>query len=339
MSGIISELLIYIGGALWAGQLLLLFVAEDKKPTIGQLDGLACAALVSIVVGSVLPLWRVISYFQQEMDLSFREALRASLFDVRIGTYFLLVYFTALCAAILILTARIRPAIRWFLLLLTIPLFFGIAGTSHAAAKQGLSGLLLQAGHFSLMAFWTGIVVVIGWCARDSKHWLSFLRWFSPFAQLTFFGVIVTGFFLMRQSVPLSEYRNAWNVPYGQALLWKHLLLIPLLGYAFINGTLVKRWLQKEPAFDPRRGLRFESLILGCIFFATATLSNLEPPDLNTLGAVKPILWSNIVLLLTGGGSIGLLLLAYQKRLPFLLGSLFSLLGVSLIYIGLLYTP
>ena len=338
MSGIVSELLIYIGGSLWAGRLLLLFVAEDKKPTVGQLDGLACAALVSIVAGAGFPLWRVVSYFQQEMDLSLREALQASLFEVRIGQYFLMVYFSALVALIIVFMKRIPLIKRWLLLGITIPLFLGISGTSHAAAKHGLLGIVLQTSHFSLMAFWVGVIFVIGWCARDSTHWPSFLRWFSPFAQLTFLGVIVTGFFLMRQSVPLSEYRNAWNVPYGQALLWKHLLLIPLLGYAFINGTLVKRRLQKEPAFDPRRGLRFESLILGCIFFATATLSNLEPPDLNTLGAVKPILWSNIVLLLTGGGSIGLLLLTYQKRLPFLLGSLFSLLGVSLLYIGLVYT-
>ncbi|WP_041261434.1 MULTISPECIES: hypothetical protein [Exiguobacterium] len=59
---------------------------------------------------------------------------------------------------------------------------------------------------------------------------------------------------------------------------------------------------------------------------------------MNTLGAVKPILWSNRVLLLSGCVSIGLLLLTYQKRLPFLLGSLFCLLGVSLLYIGLVYT-
>ena len=338
MNGIVSELLIYIGGALWAGRLLLLFISEDKKPAVGQLDGLACAALVSIVAGAGFPLWRVVSYFQQEMDLSFREALRASLFEVRIGQYFLMVYFSALMGLIIVFIKRILIIKRWLLLGVTIPLFLGISGTSHAAAKHGLLGLVLQTGHFSLMALWVGVVFVIGSCARDSNHWLSFLRWFSPFAQLTFLGVIVTGFFLMRQSVPLSEYRNAWNVPYGQALLWKHLLLIPLLGYAFINGTLVKRRLQKEPTFDPRRGLRFESLILGCIFFATATLSNLEPPDVQTLGAVTPIRWSNIVLLLTGGGSIGLLLLTYQKRLPFLLGSLFCLLGVSLLYIGLVYT-
>lgn len=338
MNGIVSELLIYIGGALWAGRLLLLFISEEKKPAVGQLDGLACAALVSIVAGAGFPLWRVVSYFQQEMDLSFREALRASLFEVRIGQYFLMVYFSALMGFIIVFIKRIPLIKRWLLLGVTIPLFLGISGTSHAAAKHGLLGLVLQTGHFSLMALWVGVVFVIGSCARDSNHWLSFLRWFSPFAQLTFLGVIVTGFFLMRQSVPLSEYRNAWNVPYGQALLWKHLLLIPLLGYAFINGTLVKRRLQKEPTFDPRRGLRFESLILGCIFFATATLSNLEPPDVQTLGAVTPIRWSNIVLLLTGGGSIGLLLLTYQKRLPFLLGSLFCLLGVSLLYIGLVYT-
>ncbi len=247
MSGIVSELLIYIGGALWAGRLLLLFIAEDKKPAVGQLDGLACAALVSIVAGAGFPLWRVVSYFQQEMDLSLREALQAGLFEVRIGQYFLMVYFSALVALIIVFMKRILLIKRWLLLGITIPLFLGISGTSHAASKHGLLGLVLQTSHFSLMAFWVGVVFVIGWCARDSNHWLSFLRWFSPFAQLTFLGVIVTGFFLMRQSVPLSEYRNAWNVPYGQALLWKHLLLIPLLGYAFINGTLVKRRLQKEP--------------------------------------------------------------------------------------------
>ncbi|MDI3236375.1 CopD family protein [Exiguobacterium antarcticum] len=338
MSGLVSELLIYLGGALWAGRLVLLFVTDDKKPTLGVLDGVACVALISIVTGAGFPLWRVFSYFHHELELSIREAIRASLFEVRIGQYFLMVYFSALMAIIIVFMKRILLIKRWLLLGVTVPLFLGISGTSHAAAKHGLLGLILQTSHFSLMAFWVGIVFVIGWCARDANRWSSFLRWFSPFAQLTFLGVIVTGFFLMRQSVPLSEYRNAWNVPYGQALLWKHLLLIPVLGYAFINGTLVKRRLQKEPDFDPRRGLRFESLILCCVFLATAALSNLEPPDLQTLGEVTPILWSNIVLLLTGGGSIGLLLLTYQKRLPFLLGSLFCLLGVSLLYIGLVYT-
>ena len=125
MSGIVSELLIYIGGALWAGRLLLLFVAEDKKPTVGQLDGLACAALVSIVAGAGFPLWRVVSYFQQEMDLSFREALQAGLFEVRIGQYFLMVYFSALVAFIIVFMKRILLIKRWLLLGITIPLFLG----------------------------------------------------------------------------------------------------------------------------------------------------------------------------------------------------------------------
>ena len=140
MSGIVSELLIYIGGALWAGRLLLLFISEDKKPTVGQLDGLACAALVSIVAGAGFPLWRVVSYFQQEMDLSFREALQAGLFEVRIGQYFLMVYFSALVALIIVFMKRIPLIKRWLLLGMTIPLFLGISGTSHAACEAWPAG-------------------------------------------------------------------------------------------------------------------------------------------------------------------------------------------------------
>lgn len=337
MIGIVGELLVYLGGALWAGRLVLLFVAPDKKPSLGALDGLALVALISIFIGTSLPLGRVFGYFRHELDLPVRDALRASLFDVRIGHYFLLVYFSVLMATIIVCMKRLVFIKRWLLVGLTIPLFFGIAGTSHAAAKHGIPGLMLQTGHFSLMALWIGVVLVVGWGARDAAHWSSFLRWFSPLAQGLFVGVVVTGFFLMRPSIPISEYRNVWNLPYGQALLLKHLLLIPLLGYAFINGTLVKRRLQKTEPFDPRLGLRFESVMIFGVFLASATLSNLEQPVLPLIEA-ETWLWSNGLVLALGISSVFLLVFTYQKRLPLVLGCLFSLLGVSLLYIGLVYT-
>lgn len=337
MIEILSELLVYLGGAFWAGRLVLLFIAPDKKPSLGALDGLALVALISIVIGTSVPLGRVFVYFRHELDLPVRDALRASLFDVRIGHSFLMVYFSVLMATIIVCIKRLVFIKRWLLVGLTIPLFLGVTGTSHAAAKHGLPGLVLQAGHFSLMALWIGVVFVVGWCARDFKNWSSFLRWFSPLAQVLFVGVVVTGFFLMRQSIPISEYRNVWNLPYGQALLFKHLLLIPLLGYAFINGMLVKRRLQRTEPFDPRQGLRFESTMIFGVFLATATLSNLEQPVAPFI-ETKVLLWSNGLVLALGISSVFLLVLTYQKRLPLVLGCLFSLLGVSLLYIGLVYT-
>ncbi len=336
MIEILSELLVYLGGTFWTGRLVLLFIAPDKKPSLGALDGLALVALISIVIGTSVPLGRVFVYFRHELDLPVRDALRASLFDVRIGHSFLMVYFSVLMATIIVCIKRLVFIKRWLLVGLTMPLFLGITGTSHAAAKHGLPGLVLQTGHFSLMALWIGVVFVVGWGARDFKNWSSFLRWFSPLAQVLFVGVVVTGFFLMRQSIPISEYRNVWNLPYGQALLFKHLLLIPLLGYAFINGTLVKRRLQRREPFDPRQGLRFESIMIFGVFLATATLSNLEQPVAPFI-ETKVLLWSNGLVLALGISSVFLLVFTYQKRLPLVLGCLFSLLGVSLLYIGLVY--
>ena len=42
-----------------------------------------------------------------------------------------------------------------------------------------------------------------------------------------------------------EDYPNSWMLPYGQALLIKHLLIIPLLVYAVINSILMKKKLDK----------------------------------------------------------------------------------------------
>ena len=41
--------------------------------------------------------------------------------------------------------------------------------------------------------------------------------------------------------VDYKDYANSWMLPYGQALLIKHLLIIPLLAYAFINSVLIRK--------------------------------------------------------------------------------------------------
>ena len=57
---------------------------------------------------------------------------------------------------------------------------------------------------------------------------------------------VATGLVLMTLIIDLKEYSDAWMIPYGQSLLIKHLLIIPLLGYAFINSILVRKRLKKR---------------------------------------------------------------------------------------------
>jgi putative copper export protein len=53
--------------------------------------------------------------------------------------------------------------------------------------------------------------------------------------------------------VDYKDYMNSWMLPYGQALLIKHLLIIPLIIYAFINSVFIRRELKKECSFQSNR--------------------------------------------------------------------------------------
>ena len=78
--------------------------------------------------------------------------------------------------------------------------------------------------------------------------------------------------------VEVKDYTNSWMIPYGQTLLIKHLLIIPLLVYATINSLLIKKKLIKEVDFDPRPWTRIESIVILLIFSTTAALGQQSPP-------------------------------------------------------------
>ena len=66
--------------------------------------------------------------------------------------------------------------------------------------------------------------------------------------------------------IDYKDYANAWMLPYGQALLIKHLLIIPLLAYAFINSILIRKKIKNNDSFNPRPWTKAESLIVFLIF-------------------------------------------------------------------------
>ena len=327
MSVFIGELLVYMGGAIWMGYLVLRFIPRSRKPLI--IDGTiwAVAGLGMLVLGTSLPVIGAVRFLLSTQTMT--EALRTGLF-LHIGQMFLVVYFSALCLLIILAWQKQRS---FLLALLTIPIWIGIAGTSHAAAKHGAFGWTLQFSHFFCVTAWIGVVFWLAIGARSTEHWSAFLSWFSPFARVAFIGVILSGLWLMQLAIPLERYPNLWGVPYGQALLLKHLLLIPLLFYAFCNGTLVRHRLRSDATYDPRPLLRMESIILVLLFMASASLSRLEQPTLAQLPVNVPA--GNGWILMVGIATLPLLVLGYRRHA---VGVLLSLLSVSLIYLGLLAT-
>lgn len=45
----------------------------------------------------------------------------------------------------------------------------------------------------------------------------------------------------MKLVVNPRDYVSSWMLPYGQALLVKHIIFIPLLVFAGINGLLIRK--------------------------------------------------------------------------------------------------
>ena len=78
--------------------------------------------------------------------------------------------------------------------------------------------------------------------------------------------------------IDVNEYVNSWTVPYGQALLVKHLSIIPILFFAFINGFLIRHKLKRQEKINPIPWLKFESILLFFTFVSTGVLGQQEPP-------------------------------------------------------------
>ncbi|HBQ76019.1 MAG TPA: hypothetical protein DD663_03980 [Exiguobacterium sp.] len=328
MSAFVGELLVYMGGALWMGYLVLRFISTKRKPPLMDGTSWAVAGLGMLVLGTSIPVIGAVRFLLSTQTMT--AALRTGLLELHIGRMFLVVYFAALLILIILAWQKQRSVL---LALLTIPLWIGIAGTSHAAAKYGAFGWMLQFSHFLCVTAWIGVVFWIAIGARSTERWSAFLSWFSPFARIAFIGVILSGLLLMQLAIPLERYTNLWGVPYGQALLLKHLLLLPLLFYAFCNGTLVRRRLRFDSTYDPRPLLRMESIILVLLFMASASLSRLEQPTLGQLPTSSPA--GDGWVLMIGIATLPLLLLGYRRHA---VGVLLSLFSVSLIYLGLLAT-
>ena len=65
---------------------------------------------------------------------------------------------------------------------------------------------------------------------------------------------------------------NSWTLSYGQALLVKHILILPLLVFAFVNGHLVKRK-RRDSGYQPVAWARSEGVLIWLIYIVTGYMN------------------------------------------------------------------
>ncbi|PSL50992.1 putative copper resistance protein D [Salsuginibacillus halophilus] len=153
---------------------------------------------------------------------------------------------------------------------------FGVAWMSHAASLDRFGGFIADALHLSGASVWAGVVFVGAFFFSGEKGWRAFALWFHYVALGAVLSLLVTGLILMQYIVP--EYQNSWLLPYGQLLLIKHLLFLPLIFYGFFHGFLLKQKWKKDPGFVPRRSFQLEAVLLFVVFFVTGIMAEQTPP-------------------------------------------------------------
>ncbi|MEH7235387.1 copper resistance D family protein [Bacillus sp. JJ1562] len=286
--GVISDLLLYLCFSVLIGTLILYFVPKEIRPEIHVSRKVLLISIIGIVILSFMQPLQLILAFYKDTGLS--NTIHSVLFTFEVGKVWILTVAYSLIIFIYLIMFDIKKkaSYSYIGLLITVGLIFAVCWGSHASSMVGYSGFLAHSFHFLAVCVWIGILFVAGWLSTNYNNWEKFLKWFTPIAILCVLTTFVTGLYLMKLVVGFDEYTNAWKLTYGQALLLKHIFIIPLLAFAFINSILIRRRLKNDITFNPIPWIKTESLVVLFIFTATSVLGNTAPPsDFETIFALE----------------------------------------------------
>ncbi|MBU8907430.1 copper resistance D family protein [Desertibacillus haloalkaliphilus] len=275
---IISDALLYVSFSLLMGLLIFELVPRKYRPAFRVSNRFFFGVVGSVMVLTLVPVISVTSYIVHQFEANLFHTFQQILFSYSIGHAWLVVM---LFSCLLLFTrARLNQAqvliVRILPLICAIAIVFAASWASHAASLEPLYGFLANSLHFLAVTVWIGIMLVVSWFSTTDERWLPYLRWYTPVAISCVAIIILSGFALMSLITP--EYVNSWVLTYGQLLLLKHLLFIPLLMYGLINGFLMTRKLKQMPTFSPKKWLRAEAVIALAVFVVTAVMTEQTPP-------------------------------------------------------------
>ncbi|MER2262971.1 MAG: CopD family protein [Psychrobacillus sp.] len=299
----ISEAVLYACFALLMGSFILSLIPGDLKPLIVVSKKVKLIAVVGIALFSFMPVFTLMTYLIDEY--SFLYVLETVLLTFEIGKAWVVTFVitTFLAIFIFLLDDRNSPAYPILGIGLLLAMVAAMSWTTHSHAVYGLQGFITHFVHFSTVIIWIGVLTMVAWFSNNKDNWIAFLSWFHTMAIFCFAIIFVTGLTLVSYSMNMTEYPNSWMQPYGQSLLIKHLLILPLIGYAFINGFLMQRKIRAKEEMDPRSWTKLEYIIVLFIFAATGAMSQQEPPH-NGASFSKETLLQSFGILPSSEGSL-----------------------------------
>lgn len=286
---ILSEILLYICFGLLGGTLILYSLPKALRPDIALPKPLFVAAALASGGLSFAPVLYLVAVLAKDMGLW--TAFTGVLFTFEVGKAW---WFTVAVALLIAALAHFNPLendrfLSKLGLFLFVFLIAGYARASHAASLEPVYGFFAHFFHLLAVSAWGGTLLCAAWFTKSDRRWPAFLRWFSPFAAVCVLVALIAGVTTMAIDIAnpldrsphatLIQYENGLAVNYGQALLIKHLLIIPLLLYAAFNGLYARRLYRKNhERIRPVMWARAESAVLMLIFIVTAFMGQQAPP-------------------------------------------------------------
>lgn len=274
----ITEWLLYVCFAFFTGHLVIEWASAHLRPKLQIPVRWLYISLAGIVLLSLVPLIDNTLFFAEQLETSFAWTFLQMFLKMEIGKGWLLTvaFVTALFA--LVKYKEKLQQIEYLIMstVMVIGLSLAFSWSSHVSYIEQLPGFLAHSLHFLTIMIWMGGLIVVSWASRKDTDWLGFLRWFTPLSITCVSLSILAGILVM--NLLISDYVTSWVFSYGQAILWKHIFVVLLLTFAFINGILLRKRLARNRSFDPRPWFRMESFAALAAFAATAVIGQQEPP-------------------------------------------------------------
>ncbi len=183
-------------------------------------------------------------------DVSFIEAItHPTLKNIISHTYFgelwvIRVFLWGFLGLLLALASQARYA-DWLVLLLGAGILWTQSAFSHASsAPDKTASITADWLHLVGMVLWLGGLIHFVYVFRHIPNLGKFVAYFSNYARLMVLLLILTGIYAAWLQVGSIEALT--DTPYGQALLIKLLLFLPLLAVAGINLIFTQRGLAKN---------------------------------------------------------------------------------------------
>ncbi|KMK77738.1 copper resistance D family protein [Alkalihalobacillus pseudalcaliphilus] len=274
---VVSNLFTYIFIILLTG-ILLISLKPDRDKDIRGKRFLKWGSIVGLILTTGVSVYQLCHMLYTQFSLPLSEAIFQVLTKFQAGHAWLAIVFCLFVMMIIEGTSQKRSHrfTEYSQLFLLIGIMFFISLTSHSGASEGLLGSLVHLLHMLAFSFWLGPLFVMAWLTKPKESIHDFHRWFSPLAMFTFSMLVISGILLMNFLIP--NYMNSWAIDYGQAMLWKHLLFIPVIVFGFRHLYLLKKYPQWLSKIEYQRSFRVESLYAFLVLAISSWMTEREPP-------------------------------------------------------------